>query len=145
MSNQPDAVLTPLVRRSETVPTGSGTLQKNKNKIHGKFLKTSTTPTSSSASSTSSSTRLFKEAKQGSPTAIPVTIDFLEIDLNPLNKNKQPRQSIDGGAKPTDDEHGGDGDIRGEAHPVPGDLEPMPGVQAPRECLSPRRQVGKVS
>ena len=127
-SNQPDAVLTPPVRRSETVPAGSVTHRKNKNKIHGKFLKISTTPIASSASSTSSSTRLLKEAKQASAKVIPATIDFPEDDPNLLDKHDVPRQSIDGvDSKPTDDKHGG-GKVRGEAHRVPGGLEPMPGV-----------------
>ena len=42
------------------------------------------------------------------------------------------------------DQHGGVDSAREEAHKVPGESELLPGVQAPRECLSPRRQIGKV-
>ena len=56
-----------------------------------------------------------------------------------------PRRSIRGGAdSTTPTEHGGDNRARGEASRRPGDLELQPGVQTPRECLTPRRQVDKV-
>ena len=100
-----------------------------------------------SKSTSPSSARSTKVTMLSSPVAETVDFDLAKHQETILNQSEAPERSIDGGVDFADfDQHGGVDCIRvrGEAA-RPGDLELMPGVQAPRECLSPRRQVDKVS
>ena len=74
-----------------------------------------------------------------------MTTELQKTELNFLDQLESPERSICGGVQFADiDQHGGVYSARMPAQSVPGGSELLPGVQAPRESLSPRRQVGKV-
>ena len=94
---------------------------------------------SSTRTTTEPSSDIKKEAKAvaSEQPRLPMHRPSHSTELN--KEPKMPRRSIRGGAETTaPNEHGGGERGRSKAK-RPGDLEPMPGVQAPRECLTRRR------
>ena len=127
------------------IEAGSGTLRKPEDEQLDSSLGNSTSPTSSSARPASKSTKEDKKRKQGFSEAKTMNLDSAKVKQTILNKAHPSGRSIGGGVKPADlDQHGGVDAARMQAQLVPGETELLPGVQAPRECLSPRRQIGKV-
>ena len=110
------------------------------NDVIGEILKDSTTPTSSSTRSTSRSTSEFNEVKEANAEPKMVTTEHRKTQQIILNKFLPSERSIGGGVQSADLDQPGGVDAARE----PGESALLPGVQAPRECLPPRRQVDKV-
>ena len=145
MSKQPHAALTRTVQGPGNDPIGSGTLKDNENELLDDCGGISTTPTSSLPRPTSKSASEFKEVKQGASEAKAIDLDSPETQKIILNKFQSSGRSFDGGVDSADiDQPGSANSARMQAQSVSGETELLPGVQAPRECLSPRRQVDKV-
>ena len=109
------------------------------NDVLGKNVGTSSSTSPSSARST-------KVTKQSSSEAKTVEFDMVKTPENTFNKLEAPERSIGGGVHSADIDQPGSavGSARVQADRRPGELELLPGVQAPRECLTPQRQVDKV-
>ena len=100
----------------------------------------------SSTSTSPSSTKADNEAKQSSSEAETVIFETAKLQVNILNKSEPSGRSSDGGVDSADIDQPGSAvdSARVQADRRPGELELLPGVQAPRECLTPQRQVDKV-
>ena len=136
MGKQPHAALPLPVQGAEKVPAGSGTLMNTENDVSGEILggSTSTSP---------SSTKEDEEAKPSSSEPKVMDLDSAKLQMNILNESEPSGRSSDGGMDSADIDQPGSAvdSARMQADRRPGEDELLPGVQAPRECLSPRRQV----